>query len=73
MRNWIKFYSTTSESHKIAVDVWSRTTRYGEYKTFCIMAKVKPLSEKQFQFILRMCDKQHWNDYKNSFDNSSVI
>jgi hypothetical protein len=66
MTNFVRIYSRTSQAHAIAVGAWARDcTSYDlDYVRFCSMNKVKPLSEKQFKHIVKVCNKQQWEDYR---------
>jgi len=61
MTNWVKVYNRTGTSHAVAVHSWGTGCRDYEldYLRFCKANNVKPLAEKQFAHILKVCDKQY--------------
>lgn len=63
MANAVRFYQHMGPAYYLAVDTWARDCRYTEdYLRFCEMRMVVPLSEKHFNHIAKVCDKQYLKD-----------
>ena len=56
--NAINSYSEQSQSHKLAVDMWSKGLHYDEYKHYCNKFKLTPVERKLFHKIEKDCQKQ---------------